>query len=82
MKVMKMFRIYLADDYGRPVYFIGDIFKASDEKEARAKAAKYYNNKDIASTGFYGAKQVTQDELDERVKYLQNEIQELRTILG
>ena len=79
---MKMFRIYLADDYGRPVYFIGDIFKARDEKEARAKAAYYYNNKEIASTGFYGAKQVTQDELDERVKYLQNEIKELRTILG
>ena len=70
MKVMKMFRIYQADDYGRPVYFIGDIFKASDEKEARAKAAEYYNNEEIASTGFYGAKQVTQDELDERVKNL------------
>ena len=82
MKVMKMFRIYQADDYGRPVYFIGDIFKASDEKEARAKAAEYYNNEEIASTRFYGAKQVTQDELDERVKNLQNEIQELRTILG
>lgn len=77
-----MFRIYQADDYGRPVYFIGDIFKASDEKEARAKAAEHYNNEEIASTGFYGAEEVTQEEIDDMIRYHQNEINKLRTILG
>lgn len=78
---MKTFRIYQADDYGRPVYYFG-IFKASDEKEARAKAAEYYNNEDIASTGFYGAKEVTQAEINDMIEYHQNEIKQLRAILG
>ena len=77
---MKMFRIYEADDYGRPVSYLG-IFRANNSKEARAKAAEYYNNKEIASTGFYGAKEVTLEEIDDMIRYHQDEINKL-TILG
>ena len=83
-----MFRIYQADKYGHPVSYLG-IFRANNSKEARLKslslvrekAAGYWNSKEIASTGFYGAEEVTQEEIDDMIRYHQNEINKL-TVLG
>lgn len=81
MKAKPLFRIFEVDDYGRPQTYMG-IFKASSEKEARELAAKYYKNKTIATTGFYGAERISYRNLEKEIKELTKQMEARTKILN
>lgn len=58
----KLFRVYERNDYGKPIRYLG-VFKADDEMDARMIASEFYQNKEILTTGFYGAKEITNEQL-------------------
>lgn len=77
----KLFRVYEGDDYGRPSIYMG-VFKASSEKEAREKAAKHYKNKEISTTGFYGAEEVSSGKLNKDKAELMKKIEAMTKIIN
>lgn len=76
----RFFKIVELDQDGRYVIDVLGIFSAANEKEARRLAAEKFNNEEIASTGFYEAREVTQSEIDEEIAYLQSRIDMLKSI--
>ena len=75
----RLFRVYNTDDYGRETILLG-IFQATSEKEAREKAAEKFNNREIVTTGFYDASEVSDEELEKEKKKLQIELAKLEVI--
>lgn len=55
---LKLFQVYECDDYGEPKNYLG-VFRASSKQSAKEAASKYYNNKEIISTGFYDAAEIS-----------------------
>lgn len=76
-----LFRIYEIDDYGMPTSYLG-VFIANTKEDARKIASKYYKNKEIITTGFYKAKEITQKELDKEYEELMKEIKFKTKILN
>ena len=58
----KLFRVFECDDYGHPRKYFG-VFKANDEMDAREIASKHYENEEMVTTGFYGAKEISMEQL-------------------
>lgn len=77
-----LFQVYELDMDGRYPFLYMGVFKASDAKEARELAAKHYKNKEIATTGFYGAEEVTAAELNKIKKKLEKDIKDQTQILN
>lgn len=73
---MKTFKVFGCDDYGRPERTLG-IFYALDKKDARARAAKHFDNKEIVTTGFYGAGEISTSELESMEKLLKRQLKAL-----
>lgn len=60
-----MYLVYENDDYGRPIKNILLVREASSEKEAREKASIALDNPEIVNTGFYGAKSISDKDIEE-----------------
>ena len=76
---MRLFKVYEGDDYGRAVRILG-IFKATSEDEARELAAEKFNNKEIVTTGFYGADEISEEDLEDKKARLQSELDRLNVV--
>lgn len=77
----KKFIVFENDDYGRPTKYMG-IFIASSVKEARELASKHYNDNEIINTGFYNAKEITDEEIKKETEELQKLIQSKTKVLN
>ena len=61
---MSIYKVYSTDDYGRPEDILGYV-KANSELEARMEMSlKLYGDEDtdIVTTGYYGARMVSNEE--------------------
>ena len=61
---MEIYKVYSTDDYdayGRPEDILGYV-KADNKLEARALMAQKFDNSEIVTTGYYGAKMASSDE--------------------
>ena len=76
----KYFEVYAADDYGRPTYRMC-IVSAKSKDEAILKASERFNNKEIVTTGFYGARVISMDEINKERLQLQKAIKMLNNII-
>lgn len=77
----ELFRVFESDDFGRAIVYMG-VFKANSDEEALEKASKYYNNKEISSTGFYNAEKVTNEELTKEKNDMLQKIEDKTTIIS
>lgn len=71
--------VFQGDDYGRKVYTLAYVW-AKDEKEARELVGEHMDNKEIYTTGFYGAHETSEGELSLKRKQLEHEIAKLTPI--
>ena len=60
-KNMDIYKVYSTDDYGRPEDILGYV-KADNKLDARALMAQKFDNSEIVTTGYYGAKMVPMEE--------------------
>ena len=58
---MEIYKVYSTDDYGRPEDILGYV-KADNKLDARALMAQKFDNSEIVTTGYYGAKMVPMEE--------------------
>jgi len=58
---MEIYKVYSTDDYGRPEDILGYV-KADSKLDARALMAQKFDNNEIVTTGYYGAKMVSFNE--------------------
>ncbi len=79
----KLFRVYENDGTWtlNPIKYMG-VFKASSKEEARQIASKYHNNKEISTTGFYSAEEITKSKLNKEAKELEELIRVKTKILN
>ena len=74
-----LFKIDEVGDYGRTIWTLG-VFRAKNGDEARELAAEHFNNKEIVTTGFYAANEVSERELKKEVAELEKQIAKLKII--
>jgi hypothetical protein len=76
-----LFEIFETDDYGRNISSLGTIY-AEDKDRARRAAGEFYNNKEIYTTGFYGAELVKATiDLKDKKEYWESKVNEANSIL-
>ena len=74
-KMKKLYQVVELEDNGFHIRSVVCIVSANTGDEARVKAAKYKHNREIVSTGFYEAREITQEKLTADIELLQQEIQ-------
>ena len=60
-KNMEIYKVYSTDDYGRPEDILGYV-KADSKLDARALMAQKFDNSEIVTTGYYGAKMISSED--------------------
>jgi hypothetical protein len=74
-----LFQINELNDNGRAIYSLG-IFRASSKIQAREIASKYYNNKEIITTGFYGASEINEKLIEIQKQNLLDQLAKLEVL--
>tara|TARA_R110000737_G_scaffold90497_1_gene122815 strand:- start:118 stop:444 length:327 start_codon:yes stop_codon:yes gene_type:complete len=68
-----IYKVYENDDYGRPTRLI-QFVEAVSQSHARLKVAVAEKSSEIYTLGYYGAKVISQQEIDEKKAELQSEL--------
>lgn len=77
---MSIYKIEDVGMEGKGPYTVLILVEASSKKEARSKAAKLLNNKEIVATGFYQAIPMSKNEIWKRKKTLEKELSKYQNI--
>lgn len=76
---MKIFRVFQCDEDGRDAGAILILYALSI-KDARAKASERLKNKEIITTGYYNARELSPESVRIQIAGLEDQLRKLKNI--